>query len=245
MSNNIDSIVNTPISREEMAMYIAALQYQSEKIQETCSNTLREIYSLIEDHEKKNMYYISSVADSVKTISNIFEVYTSSAAARKEERFIKRYSCILQLICDRYKIDLEMVYNVIFKYMNKEYVNISKKNCSDLKDIYRNKIYYESFVRNVDLLCGVSSSSSHTPLYIKKIIKDYQAKIGRSYLYTVDVLKKMLIKKMGITLDEFSDLVKKYADENGLETCSPMYYIYKNDDLLSILEDITEGVSIG
>lgn len=241
--NDINSIVNTPISREEMAMYIAALQYQSEKIQETCSNTLREIYSLIEDHEKKNMHYISSVADSVKTISNILNIYTSSAAAQKEDRFIKRYSYILQLICNRHKIDLKMVYNVIFKYMNKEYINISKKNCSDLKDIYRNKVYCESFVRNVDLLCGVSSSN--TPLYIKKIIKDYQTKIGRSYLYTVDVLKKTLIKRMGITLDEFSDLVKEYAHENGLETCSPMYYVYKNDDLLSILEDVIEGANIG
>ena len=250
--------VITPLSREEMAMYMAALQSQTEEIRTMCTGVVSAIHEAFNRYTEESNKHLDVISSSSKKYAEDMEkilfVLSSGKklAPEKKNTFFDVAEDLVSKICASYKVDRETAYTLVYGRM----INIDKLNVYMLKgdileSIEQNDVYRNSFIKCAEDLIKTKTKRRNqeqffanrdmlvTPNSIKREIETYQKKTNKStYQYATQCLLNVLSKKLGISRKELSEKAKKYAKASGHNSCAITYYIAHDEDLFSVLKKI-------
>ena len=166
-----------PLSREEMAMYIAAIQSHTEEIKDMCVSTFTEIGKIIQKNSEDNVKNLSMISDTasklyssyalnsakiVECLNNIKISTPQSQSQKDEEEFLKSARSLLSNICRTYNIEQKMAYSLVYGEMVKnDGINPYKYkvDSSVIKGIAKNPEFRASFIKCAENLCCKSNDS--------------------------------------------------------------------------------------
>lgn len=251
-ANNVD----TPITREELAMYFNCFMNSFNDslnvMGQNVNNSIKELVNIIEIQNKElteikllNSSHVLKTKD--KTISEFEKEWLHKAwkTAREISKMSGKDS----------KYSLVEAYNILRKKnvnINEMYEEFKKDNpgaakinmCAENEllrlhmDLAFEELRKKYSKKNVVVKpINKSKMFRSVPKNIKNRIEKSAKKRGNTYYKERARVYKDIEKMAGINL---KDEAKAYAISNGLANCSKAYYVSMNDKCLNILKQVTK-----
>lgn len=175
----ISKDTSLPLTREEMAVYMAALQSYTEETKKVCIGTFSAIKQAMDQQTNNITNCLSIMTD---TASKFYSAYSANtdrflefiknnkssaendARESAEENFIKTANKLLAKVCKTYKVDMKMAYTIIYgKMVEVDGINPYKykTESSVIKSIAKNEECRKSFIKCVNIICGESNEDDN------------------------------------------------------------------------------------
>lgn len=223
----ISKDTSLPLSREEMAMYMAALQSQTDEVKKMCVETFNGIAKVIQKYEDNNSKCLSLITDTASKFYSAYSLNTdkiisclsnmntvkSAQPAVTEDSFMSIARDLLNKICKAYGVELKTAYTLIYgKMVEVDGINPYKykTESSVIKSIAKNVECRESFEKCVAILLEDK----------KPQIKS----INNTKSYLINTSDNRTANPFWQTPTEVQELINKYKDSHRLNSDK---YTYK------------------
>lgn len=217
----ISKDTSLPLTREEMAVYMAALQSYTEETKKVCIGAFSAIKQAMDYQTDNITKCLSGVSD---TASKFYTAYSTNTdkildyiknnklslnKESSEEAFIQTANTLLDKVCKKYNVDKNVGLIIICgKMVEMDGVNpyLNNADSSVINSIAKNEELRKSFVKCVNMLCPQNDDDK----------EENNSIINESHI----AKEKGLIDQKLImgTPDEIRELINTYQQKTGKKT---------------------------
>ena len=257
----VNKTTDLPLSREEMAMYITALQATSDEIKNSCLETMNVLKESLNKQHEEFMSILNSFHDSSEKFFSSFNsinTVTTSNKSNDDDIFINEAKTCIEKICARLNVSVQAAYKLVYTNMSEiDGINVyrNKKESSAIKYVAKNEDYRKSFMKCAESLYNLPTFSNEKintvskfedwkvyqkiPAEICDLVEEYKKKKNKnSHDYARACLFKDFAKAIGINQKQLREKTVEYAKSIGIESCGIGYMIFNNKDMFEILKKI-------